>query len=108
MIQFQDPISRSNFIIQFYDPIHTLHTQITQTQDTLAVSNNYGTDIIFGPVAQNVVDMTSIMDRDEHSLKENKIKKYVSYFLKLFPRKLFFFEFGNPKVTVLKVKGHST
>ena len=35
---------------------------------------------------------------------------WIPYFLIYFPRKLFFFEFGNPKVTVHKdkAKGHST
>ena len=32
----------------------------------------------------------------------------IPYFLLQFPRKLFFFEFGNLKVTVHKAKGHST
>ena len=36
--------------------------------------------------------------------KKNWIKLVLPYFLIQFPRKLFFFEFGNPKVTVHKVK----
>ena len=32
----------------------------------------------------------------------------IPYFLIQFPRKLFFIEFGNPKFTVHKSKGHST
>ena len=36
------------------------------------------------------------------------INKLLPYFLIWFPRKLFFFESGNPKVTVHKAKGHST
>ena len=36
------------------------------------------------------------------------VEEQIPYFLIQFPRKLFFFEFGNPKVTLHKAKGHST
>ena len=42
-----------------------------------------------------------------HSLFSNHLF-YIPYFLIQFPRKLFFLEFGNLKVTVHKAKGHST
>ena len=40
--------------------------------------------------------------------KQSTNYKHIPYFLIQFPRKLFFFEFGNPKVTVHKAKGQST
>ena len=41
------------------------------------------------------------------SFFHTKYTNKLPYFLKYFPRKLFFFEFGNPNVTVDKAKGRS-
>ena len=59
-------------------------------------------------VADTILDITHKSIKLASINETKKSKNNLPYFLIYFSRKLFFFEFGNPKVTVHKAKGHST
>lgn len=42
--------------------------QVTKTQDSLSVCNNDRSDVVFGPVSKDVVDVTLVVDGDEETL----------------------------------------
>ena len=59
-------------------------------------------------VAYTILDIAHKSIKLASINETKKSKNNLPYFLIYFPRKLFFFVFGNPKVTVHKAKGHST
>jgi hypothetical protein len=39
--------------------------QVTQAEDSLSISDNNSSDVIFRPISQNVVNVALVMDCDE-------------------------------------------
>ncbi len=48
---------------------HAMNSQVSEAQDPLPVSDNDGANVILWPVAQEVVDVALVVDRDEQTLK---------------------------------------
>ena len=47
----------------------TLSTKIAKAKNALPVSDDNATHILLGPVLQNLINMSSIVDRDEEALR---------------------------------------
>lgn len=48
---------------------HTVRSQIAETKNTLTVSYNDGSDVIFWPVAKHAVDVVLVVNRDEETAR---------------------------------------
>merc|ERR1719450_70628 len=47
---------------------HSLSSQVSKSENSLSISDNNTSDILLGPVLENIINMTLVMDGDEQSL----------------------------------------